>query len=94
MELPEKRFRGWQYIYNHEPWGDRRQDYLFGMLAAVIANIHRGDNKQAYKASDFMQDWDGYYQPAERAGGLQAEFDNLKMHLESYRRQRELKQVN
>ncbi len=89
--MPEEEFRGWQFMYNNEPWGDRRLDYLFGMLAAVIANIHRGDSKQAYKASDFMQDWDALYQPVDRAAAMEAEVLKLQLFKQGYDRERELK---
>ncbi len=92
--MPEPEFRGWQYIELREPFGERRLDFLVGMLAALIANINRDAKHPGYKRSDFIPDWDAEPEPIDRTAMLEAEYLNLKNFLECYQRQREQKQLN
>lgn len=58
--MPMSEFRSWQYAEQREPFGDRRLDHVVGILASVIANIHRPPNSRMLKPSEFMSDWDGF----------------------------------
>lgn len=47
------------------PIGADRIDYLFGMLASVIANSNRSKSSKPYRADQFIPKWDKNA-PAER----------------------------
>jgi hypothetical protein len=40
--------------YSLEPFGDSRADLRTGIVASLIANIHRGKDQKPYKPEDFM----------------------------------------
>lgn len=44
----------WQAEYERQPWGEIRIDLAGGVVASVLANVHRGKDSQPYKPSDFM----------------------------------------
>lgn len=44
----------WWAEYRRNPWGELRQDTGFGIVAATLANVHRGEKTKPYKATDFM----------------------------------------
>ena len=44
----------WMEFYKLEPWGDERADYRAGVVASVVANIHRGKDVKPFKPLDFM----------------------------------------
>lgn len=41
-----------------EPFGDRRGDIQAGMLASVLANIHRGKDTRPFSPTDFIPKFD------------------------------------
>jgi hypothetical protein len=45
------------------PLGPARTDYLFGMLASVIANVNRPKRARPYKAEQFVPKWDADARP-------------------------------
>lgn len=55
ITVPE--FQRWVEFYAIEPWGEERADLRAGIVAAVIANCHRGKNTTPYSARDFMPDF-------------------------------------
>ncbi len=48
------------------PLGPARTDYLFGMLASVIANTSRPKKSRPYKAEQFVPKWDADARPERR----------------------------
>lgn len=40
------------------PLGPGRTDYLFGMLASVVANVNRPKRQRPYRAEQFVPKWD------------------------------------
>lgn len=44
----------WWAEYCRSPWGELRQDTGFGIVAATLANVHRGKSTAAFKPADFM----------------------------------------
>jgi len=47
-------FTEWLAFYELEPFGVERDNYHTALLAALIANVHRGKGKPAFKIEDFM----------------------------------------
>lgn len=47
-------FRDWQLYAMIEPFGSAQEDYRFGRLMAVIANLQRKRGSKALQAADFM----------------------------------------
>ena len=47
-------FERWKKYYNKKPFGTEREGYNIAVLCSLIANIHRGKGKAAFKPSDFM----------------------------------------
>ncbi len=64
-DLPERIFRGWQYLESREPWGDRRLDVVAGLITAGIRNGWLNKGQKPYGVVDFMPDWDGFRQMSE-----------------------------
>ena len=56
--MPVSEFRECMLFEQIEPFGERRQDYRIGILAALLANIHRRKEAQPFKPQDFMLPWD------------------------------------
>jgi hypothetical protein len=54
--MSHRTFLKWSYFDEFEPIGSKRFDYLFGMLASLIANVNRDGKKkpEAYTIEDFM----------------------------------------
>lgn len=44
----------WCAEYRRSPWGEVRSDTGFGIVAATVANVNRGQKTKPYKATDFM----------------------------------------
>lgn len=44
----------WQIFYGLEPFGVERADLQHGMVAATIANYHRGKGTQPFAPGDFV----------------------------------------
>jgi len=44
----------WMAYNNLEPFGEERADARSGIVAATIANVHRGKNTRPYEPKDFM----------------------------------------
>lgn len=49
-----KEFGDWIAYHRLEPWGTGPADLRAGIVAATIANCHRGKNTPPFKAGDFM----------------------------------------
>lgn len=56
--MSSREFSRWQAFYNIEPFGDWRADLRIARLAALTANIHRSQNADTSKTSDFMWDYE------------------------------------
>ena len=57
----------WKAFFELEPFGEDAEWMRAAMIAATIANVHRGKNRAAYKVQDFMP------KPVEvREGGKQS----------------------
>ena len=52
----------WQAYYTLEPWGEERDDLRAGIIASVVANVHRSKGGKTWKPSDFVLE----FQPRER----------------------------
>ena len=44
-----------------DPITSDRADHRAGVVASVVANVHRGRHQPAYVAADFMPDYDKRY---------------------------------
>jgi hypothetical protein len=64
--MPISEFRECMLFEQIEPFGERRQDYRIGILAALLANIHRKKDAQPFKPQDFMLPWDPVPPPREQ----------------------------
>lgn len=47
-------FFEWMIMEQIEPFGDKRGDIQAGLIAQIIANIHRDPNKDPYQLEDFL----------------------------------------
>jgi hypothetical protein len=52
-EISARTLREWMAYYALDPWGDERADLRSGIVAATLANIHRG-KRAAFRPRDFM----------------------------------------
>lgn len=57
-EISATEFYEWQAYYELEPFGEERADLRAGIIAATIANVHRGKRSRPYKPSDFMPEYE------------------------------------
>jgi len=48
----------WMAYYQINPFGEWRADLRNGITAAVMANAHRGRGARAFKAKDFIPQFD------------------------------------
>lgn len=46
--------REWMAFDRVEPIGELRADFRAGLVAATVANVHRGRGRQAFTPADFM----------------------------------------
>lgn len=47
-------FGEWLALYAVEPWGEWRGDLQAGVVAATVANCHRGKDAAPFRPSDFI----------------------------------------
>lgn len=54
--MPVAEFNAWFLRYQEKPFGDRRGDIRIGILASLLANIHRDPSKrtEVFEAEEFM----------------------------------------
>lgn len=52
--LSSSQFDEWMQYAAVEPFGEERGDLRAGIVASVIANVHRRKNARAFRPSDFM----------------------------------------
>ena len=52
--MPYRILRDWMAYAALEPFGEERADLRAGIVAATLANVHRGEKQKAFKPSDFM----------------------------------------
>lgn len=64
----------WLAYHAIEPWGEARAEARNGILAALIANIHRRRGARAFRPEDFMQ---GVERKAPGPGALRAKIKGL-----------------
>lgn len=64
----------WWALYLQEPWAEARTDIAAGMIAATLANVHRGKDVPAFKPLDFAP----YLTPREPASKEAAPAQFLK----------------
>lgn len=76
-ELTWPQMAEWLAFGALEPIGDYRADVRAGVIAATLANVHRGRNQKAFVPSDFMP----FYPRTQRhvAGEMRAFFNGLKL---------------
>jgi hypothetical protein len=55
--MTAEEFGLWQQSYLQDPWGEERADLRAGIIAATIANVHRGKDTEPYKAADFKPNY-------------------------------------
>lgn len=94
LNMPEAKFRGWQYLEAREPFGERRWDLLFARLMAFIANMIRSNDQDAVLFQTFIPKWDAITEPIDRTAQLEVEYTNMLLWKQGYDRQRQLEQVN
>jgi hypothetical protein len=87
--MPSREFAEWMLLDRMEPIGERRLDFLAGMLAALIANVNRKPEAAPFKPSDFIPDWDG---PPRRQRSEQTPEEMHAMFL-AFKNAREAKQL-
>jgi hypothetical protein len=46
--------RDWELYWQLEPWGSHRDNLHAGVVAAVIANVHRRKGQRPLSPADFM----------------------------------------
>jgi hypothetical protein len=44
----------WAAMHSIDPWGEERDDLRAGVVAATIANVHRGKGTEPYSPLDFV----------------------------------------
>lgn len=64
----------WMEFWSVEGFGEGKADLRAGIIAATIANCHRGRSVRAFTAQDFMP-------MVKKPGENKIEFDILKMDL-------------
>ena len=47
-------FSEWLAVYKIDPFGNEREDLRMALLAATIANAHRGKDQEPYEVEFFM----------------------------------------
>lgn len=57
--MSSRQLTEWMIFYQLEPWGEKRADLRAGIVAATVANVHRGKKDKALKAEDFMPELPG-----------------------------------
>jgi hypothetical protein len=64
MRITGRALGEWMAYAGLEPFGERRADLRMGILAALIANVNRDPDKtEAFKAEDFMPDFEAVPEP-------------------------------
>ena len=53
-EIDSREFSEWIAYHGLEPFGEERADLRAGIVAATVANVHRGRGQRALKPADFM----------------------------------------
>ncbi len=88
--MPEAKFRGYQYMEQREPFGDRRLDLIGGFITAGVRNGFLNQGQSGYSPKDFMPNWDTSEEMAEadRIAAMQEECNNLMLFKEGYERKR------
>lgn len=56
QRMSSRELSEWMAFFSLEPWGCEVEDWRFGMLASVIANVNRDKKKQRkpFEPQDFM----------------------------------------
>src|SRR5690606_3053338 len=56
QRMSSRELTEWMAFFSLEPWGTEVEDWRFGMLASVIANVNRDTKrrKKPYEPQDFM----------------------------------------
>lgn len=52
--MSSKELSEWLALRSIQPYGEERMDWLFAMVASVIANCHRDPKRAAFKVEDFL----------------------------------------
>lgn len=52
--MPASEFTHWMALWRMDPWGTQRDNMHAGILASILANVHRKKNAKAYTVDDFM----------------------------------------
>lgn len=51
--MTSRELNEWMAFYEAEPFGMKREDDRAAIVAATVANVHRGKGQRAYRLSDF-----------------------------------------
>lgn len=54
--LTAKQLKDWVAFAGIEPFGGAADNHRFGIIAATVANTHRGSNSQPFTPADFFPD--------------------------------------
>jgi len=78
--MTSKELTEWKAFYELEPFGRTAEDMRGGILASLLANIHRDPKKRSkpYLAMDFMPDYDGSRKPAPKKQSVEQMREALK----------------
>jgi hypothetical protein len=55
--IDSREFSEWMAFYQLEPFGPERLDVGSAIVAATIANVHRGRAARAFKPGDFLPEF-------------------------------------
>ena len=58
QRIDSREFVQWIALYNIEPWGEVRNDFMVAQLCAIMVNAWRGKGSKAVQAADFMPRFD------------------------------------
>lgn len=67
--MPASEMAEWELFYSLEPFGTWRDNMHAGIIASLLANIHRGKSTKRFTPQDFML-LDGETHKRERNLGL------------------------
>ena len=57
--MPYRILREWQDYAMLEPFGEERADLRSAIIAATVANVHRGKKQRPFRPADFMPKFGG-----------------------------------
>lgn len=88
QRVDSREFASWMAYDRVDPFGEERADLRSAIVAATLANIHRGKNAKPFEAADFMPRFDRA-KPKQTPTEMQARlFQFAEMHNANIKRAR------